>query len=123
MSIMDSVRKALGHGSLEAVQLVRASWQGVVLAESDATVVVEGNHYFPRESVDSRYLRESDTHSVCPWKGTASYLDVVLEGGKVNRDAAWYYPDPKPAVTSIEGRVAFWHGVIVKPVAKDQAPA
>jgi uncharacterized protein (DUF427 family) len=91
---------------------MRATWQGSILAESDDTVVVEGNHYFPAESLRREHFRESATHSVCPWKGTASYYDVVV-GGDVNRDAAWYYATPKSAAANIAGRVAFWKGVEV----------
>lgn len=89
-----------------------ASWNGAVIAQSDDTVVVEGNHYFPIESVNREYLRESDTHTVCPWKGTASYYTLVVDG-RENADAAWYYPTPKDAAASISGRVAFWRGVTV----------
>lgn len=92
--------------------MVRASWNGVVLAESDDTVVVEGNHYFPRASVNHDYLNESETHTRCFWKGIASYYDVVVDG-KTNRDAAWYYPTPSKAASQIEDRVAFWRGVEV----------
>ncbi len=91
---------------------MKATWKGAVLAESDDTVVVEGNHYFPAGSINRDYFRESATHTTCPWKGVASYYDVVV-GGEVNRDAAWYYPEPKPAAAEIAGRVAFWRGVRV----------
>jgi uncharacterized protein (DUF427 family) len=91
---------------------MKATWKGVVLAESDDTVVVEGNQYFPPESVNREYFRESETHTVCPWKGTASYYDVVVNG-EVNRDAAWYYPQPKDAARQIKDHVAFWRGVKV----------
>jgi uncharacterized protein (DUF427 family) len=91
----------------------RAIWNGAVLAESDRCEVVEGNQYFPPDAVDRRYVRESATHTVCPWKGTASYLDVVVNG-EVNRDAAWFYPDPKEAARRIAGYVAFWRGVRVE---------
>lgn len=91
---------------------MKAIWKGAVLAESDDTVVVEGNHYFPAASVDRARLRESRTHTTCPWKGQASYYDVVV-GGDVNADAAWYYPEVKPAAREIAGRVAFWKGVEV----------
>ena len=92
---------------------MRATWKGEVLAESEETVVVEGNHYFPAESLRREHFRESETHTVCPWKGTASYYDV-LAGGDVNKDAAWYYPEPSDAAKQIEGRVAFWRGVRVE---------
>ncbi|PYT05384.1 MAG: hypothetical protein DMF65_00365 [Acidobacteria bacterium] len=92
---------------------MKATWNGAVLAESDDTVVVEGNHYFPPDSISREHFRESETHTVCPWKGTASYYDVVV-GGDVNRDAAWYYPQPKDAALQIKDRVAFWRGVRVE---------
>ncbi|EIL99549.1 hypothetical protein UUA_08481 [Rhodanobacter thiooxydans LCS2] len=87
-------------------------WNDTVLAESNDTVVVEGNHYFPADSLRREYFRDSDHHSVCPWKGTASYYDLVV-GDAVNPQAAWYYPQPKDAAAQIKGRVAFWHGVEV----------
>jgi uncharacterized protein (DUF427 family) len=93
--------------------MARATWKGAVIAESDATIVVEGNHYFPPESVDSTHLRPSGTHTICGWKGTASYHDVVV-GTDVNKDAAWYYPEPKAAAANIAGYVAFWRGVQVE---------
>lgn len=92
---------------------MKASWKGEVIAESDDTVVVEGNHYFPAGSVKREHFRESETHTVCPWKGTASYYDVVV-GGEVNKDAAWFYPEPKDAAKEIKDRVAFWRGVKVE---------
>ncbi|PYS82552.1 MAG: hypothetical protein DMF67_12445 [Acidobacteria bacterium] len=92
---------------------MKATWKGAVLAESDDTVVVEGNHYFPPDSIKREHFRESETHTVCPWKGTASYYDVVV-GGEVNSDAAWYYPQPKDAAKEIKDRVAFWRGVEVE---------
>lgn len=91
---------------------MRAIWKNTVLAESDDTVVVEGNHYFPAESLKRDHFRASDHHSVCPWKGTASYYDVVV-GDEVNANAAWYYPQAKDAAKQISGRVAFWRGVNV----------
>jgi uncharacterized protein (DUF427 family) len=91
---------------------MKAIWNGAVIAESDDGVVVEGNYYFPLGSVRKDLLAPSGTHSTCPWKGQASYYDVVVDG-KTNRDAAWYYPDPKPAAAAIAGRVAFWKGVRV----------
>jgi uncharacterized protein (DUF427 family) len=92
--------------------MARATWNGTVIADSDATVVVEGNHYFPLASVRADVLRPSDTHTVCPWKGTASYYTVEVDG-QSNVDAAWYYPTPKDAAREITDRVAFWHGVEV----------
>jgi uncharacterized protein (DUF427 family) len=92
----------------------RAIWNGAVLAESDATIIVEGNHYFPPQAVRREHLRDSVTHTVCGWKGVASYYDVVV-GDAVNCDAAWYYPSTKDAAKNIEGFVAFWHGVKVEP--------
>ena len=91
----------------------RAIWNGTVIAESERTEMVEGNHYFPSEAVNSAYLRPSVTHTVCPWKGTASYYDIVVEGD-VNKDAAWYYPEAKEAAKQITGYVAFWKGVKVE---------
>jgi uncharacterized protein (DUF427 family) len=91
---------------------MKAIWNDTVLAESDDTVVVEGNHYFPAASLREEYFSESDHHSVCPWKGTASYYDVVV-GDAVNAQAVWYYPLPKEAAAQIAGRVAFWKGVRV----------
>ena len=91
---------------------MKAIWNDTELAESDDTIVVEGNHYFPAASLREEYFRESDHHSVCPWKGTASYYDVVV-GDAVNAQAAWYYPQPKEAAAQIAGRVAFWKGVRV----------
>ena len=92
---------------------MRATWKGAVLAESDDTVVVEGNHYFPPGAINREFFRESATHTTCPWKGEASYYDVVV-GGEVNRDAAWFYPETKEAANNIRGRVAFWRGVKVE---------
>jgi uncharacterized protein (DUF427 family) len=94
---------------------IRATWNGAVLAESDRTVVVEGNHYFPVEDVRSEYFEPSDTHSHCPWKGDASYRSVVVDGSR-NDDAAWFYPEPKEAAEEIADRVAFWRGVTVEEV-------
>ena len=112
MNLMDAVKRAIGEEPAGPKRM-RAVWNGAVIAESDQTVVVEGNHYFPASSVDQRYLRPSSNHTVCPWKGLAGYYDVVV-GDQVNRDAAWYYAEPKPAASEIEGRVAFWHGVMVQ---------
>jgi len=92
--------------------MVKALWNGETIAESDDTVVVEGNHYFPLDSVRPGVLTPSSTTSVCPWKGTAAYYSVQA-GGDENRDAAWYYAEPKPAASEIAGRVAFWKGVKV----------
>ena len=91
---------------------MKATWNGATLAESDETVVVEGNHYFPAGSVNRELLRPSATQTVCPWKGTASYYTIEVDG-KRNDDAAWSYPEPKPAAEEIRDRVAFWKGVTV----------
>jgi len=91
---------------------MKARWNGEVIAESDDTIVVEGNHYFPANSVNQDLLKDSATHTVCPWKGTASYYTLSV-GGKENTDAAWYYPQAKDAAKQIEGYVAFWKGVVV----------
>ncbi len=92
---------------------VEARWNGTLIARSDDTVVVEGNHYFPRADVDAGLLQPSDTTSRCPWKGVARYHSLVA-GGETNRDAAWYYPDPLPAAEEIKDRVAFWKSVEVR---------
>lgn len=91
----------------------RALWKGKVIAESDKFELVEGNVYFPPETVRREVLKDSATHTVCPWKGTASYYTIVVDGEE-NRDGAWYYPDPKPAAANIKDHVAFWRGVTVE---------
>lgn len=90
--------------------MVKAVWKNKVIAESDETIVVEGNYYFPQESVKKEFLKDSDSHTTCPWKGHASYYNIVVEG-EINKDAAWYYPDPKPAASKIKNYIAFWKGV------------
>jgi uncharacterized protein (DUF427 family) len=90
----------------------KATWNGATIAESDNTVVVEGNQYFPSDSVKKEYLKASDKHTTCPWKGLASYYSIEVDG-KVNTDAAWYYPEPKDAAKQIKDHVAFWRGVQV----------
>jgi uncharacterized protein (DUF427 family) len=90
----------------------KATWNGAVLAESTRCEVVEGNQYFPPDAIRREYFRESTTHTTCPWKGEASYFDVVVDG-QVNKDAAWHYPQTKPAADNIKGYVAFWRGVKV----------
>ncbi len=92
---------------------MKAVWNGTTVAASDETVVVEGNHYFPLGAVRQEYLRESATRTVCPWKGTASYYTIEVDGAQ-NKDAAWFYPAPKPAAEAIRDRVAFWKGVTVE---------
>ncbi len=91
---------------------MKAIWNGKVIAESNDTVVVEGNHYFPANSIKKEYFKDSDTHSVCPWKGTASYYTVDVDGN-ANADAAWYYPETSDLAKQIKGYVAFWKGVEV----------
>ena len=93
---------------------MRAIWNGAVIADSQDTVVVEGNHYFPAESVNADLITASSMHTTCPWKGEASYFSIEVDG-KLNKDAAWYYPQPKAAANAITGRVAFWRGVTVAP--------
>ena len=93
---------------------MRAVWNGAVLAESDETVVVEGNHYFPAEALNGAFFAPSDHRTTCPWKGVASYKTVVVDG-RTNENAAWFYPEPTPAAAEIRGRVAFWRGVEVTP--------
>jgi uncharacterized protein (DUF427 family) len=101
--------------------MTQAIWNDTVIADSDATVVVEGNHYFPEDSVRWDLLRPSDRRTVCPWKGTANYYDVTVDG-KTNRAAVWQYQNPSPAARTIKGHVAFWHGVRVvrTPAAKER---
>lgn len=91
----------------------KAIWNGTVIAESDRTEVVEGNHYFPADAIHSEYFKESSTHTTCPWKGVASYYTVVVDGQE-NKDAAWYYPEAKEKAKNIQGYVAFWRGVKVE---------
>lgn len=95
-----------------SAERMKAVWNGAVLAESDATVVVEGNHYFPAESLNREYFADSATETTCPWKGTASYYSVEVDGQR-NDDAAWFYPAPKEAAAEIRDHVAFWRGVEV----------
>ena len=92
---------------------MKAIWKDTVIAESDDTVVVEGNHYFPTESLDRQLITDSDTTTFCPWKGTAHYYNLTVDGD-TNVDAIWYYPEPKDAAAEIRGRVAFWRGVRVE---------
>ena len=91
---------------------MKATWENVVLAESDQTIVIEGNHYFPPDSIRREYFSSSDTHTTCPWKGIASYYHINVRD-RANRDAAWYYAEPKDAARSIKNHVAFWRGVKV----------
>jgi uncharacterized protein (DUF427 family) len=94
--------------------MAKAIWNGKVVAEADRTEIVEGNYYFPSESLRWEFFRPSDTHSICPWKGNAHYYSLLVDG-KENTDAAWYYPEPKPAAQKIAGSVAFWKGVLIDP--------
>jgi len=91
---------------------MKALWNNQVIAESDQTIIIENNHYFPASSVKQEFIKPSATHTTCPWKGLASYYNVEVNGEQ-NRDAAWYYPDPKPAAAEIKDYVAFWKGVKV----------
>ena len=91
---------------------MKAVWKGETIAQSEATIVIEGNHYFPPESVNRDFLIQSDSHTVCPWKGSASYHDIVV-GGEVNPDAAWYYAEPSELAKGIKNYIAFWKGVEV----------
>lgn len=93
--------------------MAKAIWNGAVVAESDHTEVVEGNHYFPPETIKQQYFQPSSTHTSCPWKGVASYYDIQVDG-QVNKDAAWYYPTAKEKAKNIEGYIAFWRGVKVE---------
>lgn len=91
---------------------MKAIWKDQVIADSDSTIVIEGNHYFPGDSIKKEYFRPSDTHTTFPWKGTASYYDIEVDGTTI-KDAVWFYPAPKDAARQIEGYVAFWKGVTV----------
>jgi uncharacterized protein (DUF427 family) len=102
------------HSGAGERYMAKALWKGAVLAESGRCEIVESNCYFPPESVRREYLEDSRTHTECPWKGTASYYDIVVDGQR-NQDAAWYYPEPKPAARQIKGHVAFGRGVVVEP--------
>ena len=93
--------------------MAKAVWNGAVLAESDDTIVVEGNHYFPPEAINREYFHGSDSHTTCYWKGVASYYDIKVEGD-TNRGAAWYYPEPSEAASLIKDYIAFWRGVKVE---------
>ncbi len=92
---------------------MKATWHGTTIAQSNYTVVVEGNHYFPADSIRREYFRESEEHTHCPWKGEANYYDISVDGA-VNEGAAWYYPEPKAEAANIKGRVAFWKGVEIE---------
>ncbi|WP_033309255.1 DUF427 domain-containing protein [Streptomyces iakyrus] len=98
--------------------MMRAVWHGTVLAQADRTVVIEGNHYFPPESLNRAYFTESRARSLCPWKGIARYYTLTVNGD-VNPNAAWYYPHPSPFARKIKNHVAFWHGVTVEAVPED----
>ncbi|NNL05095.1 MAG: DUF427 domain-containing protein [Xanthomonadales bacterium] len=105
-----------------AGEVVRAVWNGQVIAESDQTVVVEGNHYFPADSVRSEFLQDSDTTTHCSWKGMANYYSLEVDG-QTNKDAAWYYREPKSAASAIKDRIAFWRGVEVSKDRQSSPPA
>ncbi len=92
---------------------MKAIWNNTILAESETTVEVEGNHYFPKETVNRDFLVDSNTHTHCPWKGDASYYSIAVNG-KTNTDAAWYYQEPKDAAKQIKNHIAFWKGVIIE---------
>lgn len=92
---------------------MKAIWNNTTIAESEKTIQIEGNHYFPANTIKKEYFKDSDTHTICPWKGQASYYSIEVNG-EVNKDAAWYYPEAKPAAKEIEGHVAFWKGVTVE---------
>ncbi len=92
--------------------MAKASWNGVTLAESDTHESVEGNVYFPPDTINKEYFKDSDTHTTCPWKGVASYYDIVVDG-ETNKAAAWYYPEPKEAASNIKDHIAFWKGIEV----------
>ena len=113
MIVSTTLRAETGKLSKRKADQMKAIWHGATLAESDDTIVVEGNHYFPLDSINREYFRESQTHTACPWKGEASYYDILVDG-EVNKDAAWYYPEPTQAAANIKNRVAFWKGVTVE---------
>ncbi|MBI3159348.1 MAG: DUF427 domain-containing protein [Chloroflexi bacterium] len=92
--------------------MAKATWNGVLLADSDQTIIVEGNHYFPPDSLNMQFFRASPSHTICPWKGVASYFTLEVDG-KSNKDAAWFYADPSEAAAQIKGYIAFWRGVEV----------
>lgn len=121
-AISTAIRRLVGAEDDATAGPIQAIWNGVVIASSDRTVLVEGNRYFPPEDVDRPYLESSDKQSVCPWKGRASYFDAVA-GGERNRAAAWFYPDPSRAAENIRGHVAFWHGGKVRPGTAATSPA
>ncbi len=98
---------------LKPIIMKQAIWNGVVIAESDQTVNIEGNDYFPPSAIKNEYFEQNETHSVCPWKGTASYYNVVVNG-ETNKDAAWYYPETSELAKNIKGYIAFWKGVTVQ---------
>jgi len=109
-------RRALNRLRLSGIYngtMAKATWEGAVIAESNLTVEVEGNQYFPPDAIHKEYFKPSNKHSVCPWKGTASYYDIDVNG-KNNPGAAWYYPEPKDAAKQIKGYIAFWNGVKVE---------
>lgn len=110
-TITEKLRQMVGGGPTNGT--VQAVWNGAVIAASDRTVKVEGNHYFPPEDVHREFLAPTDHHTVCPWKGRASYYDLVVDGER-NEAAAWYYPKPSPVARKIKDHVAFWHGVKVQ---------
>jgi uncharacterized protein (DUF427 family) len=92
---------------------MKAIWKDIVIAESNDTKIIEGNHYFPPESIKKEFIKKSSTHSICPWKGKASYYDIIVSGEE-NKDAAWYYPEPKEEAKEIKNHVAFWKGVVIE---------
>ncbi len=102
----------MGNTSVNLEVSMRAIWKGKIIAESDDTIIIESNHYFPKSSIVSEYFSESNKSTHCPWKGEASYLSITING-EINQDAAWYYPAPKDSAKEISGMVAFWHGVEV----------
>jgi uncharacterized protein (DUF427 family) len=119
MSTMtQAIRRFAGAAERTGAGLVQARWKGTVLAESERTIVLERNHYFSPGDVRFEHLEPSAWHTVCPWKGRASYFDVVVDGER-NRSAAWYYPDPSSRAEEIRDHIAFWHGVEVRRVPQD----
>jgi len=111
--VLPEIVPASMAGAIGRIKMAKATWGGKVIAESDRCVVVEGNQYFPADAVKKEFLKPSSHTSICPWKGTAHYHHVEVDGMK-NENAAWYYPAPKPAAAEIKGRIAFWKGVRVQ---------
>lgn len=119
MSIIETIRRRRGAESRGRSGRVQAIWKEIVIAESDQTLLVEGNHYFPLESVKREHLEPSAAHTTCFWKGRASYYDVVVEGERIP-GGAWFYPEPSPEAAHVKNHVAFWRGIRVRPAPSER---